>query len=94
MSRLTAMGEMASTLAHELNQPLAAISNYMKGCKRLLEQGDPHAMARVAEALDKSAEQAIRAGQIRRLREFVARGETKSALNGFRSLSRRQARSR
>jgi two-component system, LuxR family, sensor kinase FixL len=77
MSRLTAMGEMASTLAHELNQPLAAISNYMKGCKRLLEQGDPHAMARVAEALDKSAEQAIRAGQIiRRLREFVARGET------------------
>jgi two-component system sensor kinase FixL len=77
MSRLTAMGEMASTLAHELNQPLAAISNYMKGCKRLLEQGDPHAMARVADALDKSAEQAIRAGQIiRRLREFVARGET------------------
>ena len=50
MSRLTAMGEMASTLAHELNQPLAAISNYMKGCKRLLEQGDPHAMAQVADA--------------------------------------------
>ena len=77
MSRLTAMGEMASTLAHELNQPLAAISNYMKGCKRLLEQGDRNALPKISEALEKSAEQAIRAGQIiRRLRDFVSRGET------------------
>ena len=37
ISRLTAMGEMASTLAHELNQPLSAIANYMKGSRRLLE---------------------------------------------------------
>ena len=37
MSRLTAMGEMASALAHELNQPLSAIANYMKGSRRLLE---------------------------------------------------------
>ena len=37
ISRLTAMGEMASTLAHELNQPLSAISNYLKGSRRMLE---------------------------------------------------------
>ena len=37
ISRLTAMGEMASALAHELNQPLSAIANYMKGARRLLE---------------------------------------------------------
>ena len=39
ISRLTAMGEMASTLAHEFNQPLSAIANYMKGSRRLLEDG-------------------------------------------------------
>jgi two-component system sensor kinase FixL len=77
VSRLTAMGEMASTLAHELNQPLAAISNYMRGARRLLDQHSVEALPKVGEALEKSAEQAIRAGQIiRRLRDFVARGET------------------
>jgi two-component system sensor kinase FixL len=81
MSRLTAMGEMASTLAHELNQPLAAISNYMKGCRRLLEQSGSSALPKIMEALDKSSEQAIRAGQIiRRLRDFVARGDTERRL--------------
>jgi two-component system sensor kinase FixL len=81
MSRLTAMGEMASALAHELNQPLAAISNYMKGCRRLLDRSGSDALPKIAEALDKSAEQAIRAGQIiRRLRDFVARGETERRL--------------
>ncbi len=77
VSRLSAMGEMASALAHELNQPLAAISNYMKGSRRLLaSHADPNA-ARIETGLDKAAEQAIRAGQIiRRLRDFVARGES------------------
>ena len=37
MSRFTAMGEMASTLAHELNQPLTAVASYLNGCRRLLE---------------------------------------------------------
>ena len=40
MSRFTAMGEMASTLAHELNQPLTAVASYLNGCRRLLERGD------------------------------------------------------
>jgi two-component system sensor kinase FixL len=75
ISRLTALGEMASTLAHELNQPLSAIANYMKGGRRLLERAKPD-VARAAEAMDKAADQALRAGQIiRRLREFVSRGE-------------------
>ncbi|MDQ0391053.1 sensor histidine kinase [Labrys monachus] len=78
VSRLSAMGDMASALAHELNQPLAAISNYITGSRRLLE---PHELAhavKIEVALDKAAEQAIRAGRIiRHLRGFVARGETK-----------------
>jgi two-component system sensor kinase FixL len=75
VSRLTALGEMASALAHELNQPLTAINNYLKGSKRLLNAkglGED----RIATALDQASEQALRAGIIiRRLREFVSRGE-------------------
>ncbi|ACK84632.1 PAS domain-containing sensor histidine kinase [Methylorubrum extorquens] len=77
VSRLSAMGEMATTLAHELNQPLGAITNYTNGCRRLLAHPDPETIARAQEVLDKAAEQALRARQIiARLREFVARGET------------------
>ncbi|MGY3614361.1 sensor protein FixL [Bradyrhizobium sp. USDA 10063] len=77
VSRLSAMGEMASALAHELNQPLAAISNYMKGSRRLLAASDDPNRAKIENAMDRAAEQAIRAGQIiRRLRDFVARGES------------------
>lgn len=75
ISRLTAMGEMASALAHELNQPLSAIANYMSGGRRLLERSQD-ADRRVVEALDKANEQALRAGEIiRRLRDFLSRGE-------------------
>ena len=77
MSRLTAMGEMASALAHELNQPLSAIANYMKGSRRLLEQHAEENTGTIRAAMDNAAEQAMRAGQIiRRLRDFVARGES------------------
>lgn len=84
VSRLSAMGEMASALAHELNQPLAAISNYMNGSRRLLAASqDPNA-PKIEEALDKAAEQAIRAGQIiRRLRDFVARGESEKRVESI-----------
>jgi two-component system sensor kinase FixL len=87
VSRLTAMGEMASALAHELNQPLSAIANYMKGSRRLLEDSaDEHAPV-VREAMDKAAEQALRAGQvIRRLRDFVARGESERRVEDVRKL--------
>ena len=77
ISRLTAMGEMASTLAHELNQPLSAISNYLKGSRRLLEGNSDERSATMRDALEKAADQAMRAGQIiRRLRDFVSRGES------------------
>jgi len=77
VSRLTAMGEMAATLAHELNQPLAAIGNYLKGSRRLLEDSKDPRAATIQDALAKGADQALRAGQIiRRLRDFVARGES------------------
>jgi two-component system sensor kinase FixL len=77
MSRFTAMGEMASTLAHELNQPLTAIVSYLNGCRRLLDRGGAHDPATLRDGIEHAAEQALRAGQIiRRLREFVSRGET------------------
>jgi two-component system sensor kinase FixL len=87
ISRLTAMGEMASTLAHELNQPLSAISNYLKGSRRLLEaRADEHSST-IRDALDKAAEQALRAGQIiRRLRDFVSRGETERRVESIAKL--------
>lgn len=75
MSRLSAMGEMASALAHELNQPLSAIANYLSGAKRLLERAGMD-QPRAADALEKAGDQALRAGEIiRRLRDFLSRGE-------------------
>ncbi|MGA8652703.1 MAG: PAS domain S-box protein [Xanthobacteraceae bacterium] len=87
VSRLTAMGEMASALAHELNQPLSAIANYMKGSRRLLEESSDERVGILREAMDKAAEQALRAGQvIRRLRDFVARGESERRVEDAKKL--------
>ncbi|MEX0955154.1 MAG: PAS domain S-box protein [Rhizobiaceae bacterium] len=77
LARLNELGEMASTLAHELNQPLSAIANYVQGCNRLLRNMDDAVASRMKEALEETARQSLRAGQIiRHLREFVTRGET------------------
>jgi two-component system sensor histidine kinase DctS len=78
-ARLVTMGEMASTLAHEINQPLSAISSYTTGCLNRLEAGDlPRDELR--EALGKLASQAQRAGRvIRRIYDFVRRSEPQSA---------------
>ena len=75
VSRLSAMGTMASTLAHELNQPLAAISNFLSGTKRIAERPDvPRAV--LIEALDGAEAASRRAGEIlRRLRDLVSRGK-------------------
>src|SRR3954447_21443866 len=87
VSRLSAMGEMASTLAHELNQPLAAISNYMNGSRRLLGASTDPNRSKIESALDRAAEQAIRAGQIiRRLRDFVSRGESEKRVESLSKL--------
>ncbi|MGE0563982.1 MAG: PAS domain S-box protein [Pseudolabrys sp.] len=77
ISRLTAMGEMASAIAHELNQPLSAIANYLTGTRRMLQSVTDERTPVMTDALTKAADQALRAGQIiRRLRDFMARGET------------------
>lgn len=70
-SRLMTVGEIASTLAHEINQPLAAIANYVNGCiRRLKGNGNPDAL--VISAMEKADAQVIRAGTIiSRVREFV-----------------------
>ncbi len=81
------MGEMASALAHELNQPLSAIANYMMGSRRLLEGQTDDTARMVRDAMDKAAEQALRAGQIiRRLRDFVARGESDKRVESLKKL--------
>ena len=72
-SRLVTMGEMASLLAHELNQPLAAISNYSMGSVARIKSGKAE-LADILPALEKATQQAQRAGNvIRRIREFVKR---------------------
>jgi len=87
VSRLTAMGEMASALAHELNQPLSAIANYLKGLQRLLGTSPDEHPTILRDAMDKAAEQALRAGQIiRRLRDFVARGESERRVEDVKKL--------
>lgn len=75
-SRLVTMGEMASSIAHELNQPLAAISNYATGLTRRMQPGSPAPVdnTQIAETLDKITRQAQRAASvIQRVRDFVRR---------------------
>lgn len=83
VSRLTALGEMASAIAHEINQPLAAIANYLTGSRQLLARDAPD-LAKVGGAVEKASEQVLRAGQIiRRLRDFVSRGETERRIESL-----------
>jgi len=79
--RVSVMGTMASTLAHELNQPITAVATFVRGVRNLLREGqaDDHAM--IESGLDGAYEEALRAGGIiRRLREFVARGEVEKTV--------------
>ncbi|MFN7571932.1 MAG: ATP-binding protein [Betaproteobacteria bacterium] len=72
-ARLTTLGEMASTLAHELNQPLTAIANYCEALAARARSGELTA-ASALPALEKTSAQALRAGRVvRRIREFVKR---------------------
>lgn len=74
-SRLLTVGEMASTLAHEINQPLAAIANYNMGCVRRIRSGQWNA-EELAGTLEKSTVQAERAGRVvQRVRDFLKNRE-------------------
>jgi two-component system sensor kinase FixL len=78
VGRVSEMGTLASSIAHELNQPLTAVVNYCESARDLVA-GDlgPETMQMIRGALDEAAQQAVRAGQIlRRLRDFISHGET------------------
>lgn len=76
VSRVSAMGTMASMLAHEINQPLAGVANYVAGARRLLERDQAAAIPEVTRALENTAVQVVRIGEmIRRLRKMVAHGQ-------------------
>jgi PAS domain S-box-containing protein len=87
-SRLTTMGEMASSLAHELNQPLSAISNYCMGVAKRLEGNiDPAINKDILPALEKASEQAHRAGTIiQRIRGFVKRSEPQRKFSSIKTI--------
>ncbi|OMH38003.1 PAS domain S-box protein [Motiliproteus sp. MSK22-1] len=76
ISRLLSVGEMASGLAHEINQPLAAILNYSRGSLRRIEDGSMARVEDIKKALELIARQAVRAADIiKRLRSFVKKTE-------------------
>jgi len=82
-SRLSVMGQMASTMAHELNQPLTAVTNYLEAGRQLLATGTGN-HERLNEMMEKAIAQAQRAGDvIRRLRGFVSKGETERRLQNL-----------
>jgi two-component system sensor kinase FixL len=71
VSHLVTMGEMAAAIAHEINQPLAAIANYAQACERLLQSPTP-GLAEVQDALRQISSQALRSAEIiRRVRDLV-----------------------
>lgn len=86
VARSQTMGEMAAALAHEINQPLAAISNFASAARRSVE-ADPADAAAAAHALDRIAQQAQRAGEIlRRMRRLVDRGTVAMAPEDLNSI--------
>ncbi|MCA8901102.1 MAG: PAS domain S-box protein [Hyphomonas sp.] len=75
-SRMSAVGTMAAALAHELNQPLTAVANYLEAARDLIDSDAATSKEILHEALDEAARQAVRAGEIvRKLRGYVSRGE-------------------
>ena len=92
VSRLSAMGQMAAMVAHELNQPLTAISNYMEAAAALLDRGGDLPVARLRGAMSRAGEQAVRAGQIiQQLRGFVSRGDSEKRIEAVSPLVREAA---
>ncbi len=76
VARLSTVGEMVAELAHELNQPLSAISSYAQACKRLFCSDAPDRVEELSAALNQVSEQTDRAAEIvRRLRRFVAKAK-------------------
>ncbi len=86
-ARVSAMGTMASTLAHELNQPITAVVNYVRGASNLMRGNTAPDLPVIQHALDEATNEAMRAGGIvRRLREFVARGDSEKSVEDLDAL--------
>lgn len=88
VQRVSEMGTLATSLAHELNQPLTAIANYVETARDMLQDvPDEEILAIIREALDECASQSVRAGQIvRRLRDFISRGESERRIESLHRL--------
>ena len=88
VQRVSEMGTLATSLAHELNQPLTAIANYVETARDILQEvPDEVTLAIIREALDECASQSVRAGQIvRRLRDFISRGESERRIESLHRL--------
>jgi PAS domain S-box-containing protein len=79
LTRVSTMGEMASSIAHEVNQPLTAVATYAQACRRLIDAGEAD-LADVRDVLARIAREALRAGDIiHRLKDLVRRHETRWA---------------
>ncbi|MDP9056657.1 MAG: PAS domain S-box protein [Pseudomonadota bacterium] len=88
ISRVSAVGTMATALAHELNQPLTAVANYVQTSAALIAAGTEGAIDLVHEALEEAGREVMRAGAIvNRLREFVAGGELDRTIVSLRDLA-------
>ena len=81
VARASAVGEMGSTLAHELTQPLSAVTGFVEASAALIDQSDTEVPTRVREYMDQAVAQALRAGAVvRLLREFTSRGDTERSV--------------
>jgi two-component system sensor kinase FixL len=87
VARVTAVGTLATALAHELNQPLTAIASYVETARDLLHEPSEKVLEVVRDALAECATQSVRAGQIvRRLRDYISRGEIERKPESLRQL--------
>ena len=92
VSRLSAMGQMAAMMTHELNQPLTAISNYMEAARTLLERGGDLPLSRISNAISRAGEQSSRAGEIiQRWRGFASRGDGEKRIEAITPLVKEAA---
>ena len=89
VARASAVGEMGSTLAHELTQPLSAVSGFVEASAELLDRSDGEIPDRVREYMDQAVAQALRAGAVvRLLREFTSRGDTERSVEDINAVVR------
>lgn len=87
IGRISELGEMASAIAHELNQPMTAVTNYVNASLRLVRSLENEGAGRVAELMTRAVEQTEKAGQIiRRLRQLIGRGQSELQPNDLNSV--------